>query len=1152
MTNQRWALPLVVFSLASLLAGRPEALGQSVLHVSASSDGAGDGSSWSDAFTSISTALASAQDGDQVWVAAGSYLETITLKEGVALYGGLAGTEDYATFDLSDRDFVANQTILDGDQQGSVVTAPADTTAATRIDGFTITNGSGNLVGSHAYGGGLHLSSSAVTVANNIIMGNRAYYGGGMYLNSSSATISNNSVRGNNAWYGGGLYVYNSSPVVANTMITGNSGESDGGGLHLSANSAAAITNCTVASNGAARGGGLFLANPPSALTIVNTVVAFNSSGIIRYGGSGTPTFRHNCVYGNGAFDYEGLTDPTGLGGNISTDPKLADLAYGNAHLQLDSPCVDAGTNGQAAAGYDFDGQPRIQPPGGSVDIGADESDGTSWASGPYVVVRVSPGGDDLADGSTWALAKRTVQAGINDAAAHGGDVWVAAGTYNELITLHPFVALYGGFAGSEAVLDDRDWATNITVLDGQQRGTVVSVLAGLEAVSTLDGFTIMSGRAGKGGGIYLSFGTTTIAHNRISGNSATYSGGGIYVHSGAPRIANNLIIGNSGLQGGGIYLYRGLPTVVNNTIISNAAYQGGGAYLSYVYPTIANTIFAYNTSGIHQIGLDAAAGLSHNCVYGNVGYNFAGISDPTGTNGNVSFDPQLVDLDFGDAHLQAGSPCINAGTNAYAAEGEDIDGGPRVEPPGGRIDIGADEFDGTTWIPGPKVVIRVSPSGDDENDGISWALTKRTVQAGVDQAAARGGEVWVASGTYDERITLNSYAYVYGGFGGFESQRDERDWLVNLTTLDGDEQGSVVTAWAGYRVSTIDGCIISNGYAEDGGGFRLDFSSPKIRNNTILDNSAGSRGGGLYLIFSSPDIADNRIQGNSASFRGGGLFMSAGESSSVVTRNVISHNSSLYGGGLFIETASPLVSDNSIIHNSGGFGGGLHLRYASPRVINNTVVGNRGSGGAFDLTYSSPTIANTIFAFNSSGLRAFHGMPIFRHNCAYGNVSYNYTDVADPTGTDGNIDSDPRFAVTPTPGLDGNWGTQDDDPGDLHLQAASPCIDAGTNADVMGAVDLDGADRVLDGNADGVAVVDMGTYEHPEASMPGDYDGDGDIDLDDFRYFTDCMSGPHAAPSPTLPDVTFQDCVDVFDFDNQGDVDLRDFAEFLLGFSGG
>jgi len=55
----------------------------------------------------------------------------------------------------------------------------------------------------------------------------------------------------------------------------------------------------------------------------------------------------------------------------------------------------------------------------------------------------------------------------------------------------------------------------------------------------------------------------------------------------------------------------------------------------------------------------------------------------------NISLDPLFVDPADDDYHLRAGSPCIDAGTDAGVTT--DIDGDPR--PIGVRVDIGADEY---------------------------------------------------------------------------------------------------------------------------------------------------------------------------------------------------------------------------------------------------------------------------------------------------------------------------------------------------------------------------------------------------------------------------------------------------------------------------
>ena len=134
--STRFGIGLVslVVVLGLLGAGRVQA---ATIYVSTAGNDANDGLTWATAKKTVQAGLNAAVSGDQVWVAAGTYVQCITLKAGVALYGGFAGTET----DLSQRNWTANLTILDGNQAGSVVTSPAGATGTTRIDGFTIRNG---------------------------------------------------------------------------------------------------------------------------------------------------------------------------------------------------------------------------------------------------------------------------------------------------------------------------------------------------------------------------------------------------------------------------------------------------------------------------------------------------------------------------------------------------------------------------------------------------------------------------------------------------------------------------------------------------------------------------------------------------------------------------------------------------------------------------------------------------------------------------------------------------------------------------------------------------------------------------------------------------------------------------------------------------
>ena len=313
-------------------------------------------------------------------------------------------------------------------------------------------------------------------------------------------------------------------------------------------------------------------------------------------------------------------------------------------------------------------------------------------AVGECAVIHVKPEGNNANDGLTWDNAKQIVQAGLNTAVS-GDEVWVATGTYIERIILKQGVGLYGGFAGTETTWDQRDWTANVTVLDGNKGGSVVTSSSGATATTRIDGFTIRNGTGIDngweiglmiGGGIYCYGSDLTIANNIITGNSANFQGAGIYCYYSSPTITNNTIIGNTGGDrgGSGICCASSSPTIANNTIAGNGP---GTAIYCDSSTTVANSIVAFNTNGI-----DGSSGtvLKHNCVYNPAGTNYHGLS-PGAT--DIQVDPLFVDRVAGDYHLTFASPCINAGDNSVVQPGwVDMDGQARIQ--GLYVDIGADE----------------------------------------------------------------------------------------------------------------------------------------------------------------------------------------------------------------------------------------------------------------------------------------------------------------------------------------------------------------------------------------------------------------------------------------------------------------------------
>ena len=377
-------------------------------------DGAGDGSSWSSAANNIQTMIDKAVSGDEVWVAKGTYYpttetiardarsRTFSVKNGVNLYGGFAGSESLASqrllADLNidgkvDSCELANTTILSGDIDGvaDVWTKTINTdgtwqwtvtgnsgncyhvvTTNSKIDGFSVIGGNANVVNYNYEAGGIYSSSSvtnctvsncsaigsgggiyASSVTNCIVSNCSANYGGGIYASSS---VTNCTVSDCSANYGGGIYT---SSSIINCIVSNCSASINGGGIYASSS----VTNCTVSncSVGASvysdsKGGGIYASNSVTNCTASNCSA---SAGAGRYslgGGIYASSSVTNCIvsncsanYGGGIYASSSVTNCTvsncsasGNGGGIlSPNSSVANCAVSN--------CTASGKSGGAS-----------------------------------------------------------------------------------------------------------------------------------------------------------------------------------------------------------------------------------------------------------------------------------------------------------------------------------------------------------------------------------------------------------------------------------------------------------------------------------------------------------------------------------------------------------------------------------------------------------------------------------------------------------------------------------------------------------------------------------------------------------------------------------------------------------------------------------
>jgi hypothetical protein len=374
----------------------------------------------------------------------------------------------------------------------------------------------------------------------------------------------------------------------------------------------------------------------------------------------------------------------------------------------------------------------------------------------------------------------------------------------------------------------------------------------------------------------------------------------------------------------------------------------------------------------------------------------------------------------------------------------------------------------------------------------------KATIQAGL-EAASDGDVVIVAAGVYKERIDLLGKAVTLRSAAGPEA-----------TVIDAERTGRVVECSSGEGPDTLlEGFTITGGNAggDVAGGMYIHESSPTVRNCVIRDNIADNSAG-MRIVSGSPLIEGCRLLDNRA-IADGGMTTVGGRP---VIKDCLFRDNSGFGGTLVIANSDgvpPLVLNCRFISNSSGAlsagaidGGrslfvncvfsdntpgqltpGALIPVGPTALFNCTFSNNTGyaiyaTGGGADLA----TVVNSILWGNSTGSLGGED-----------EVTVSFSDVEGGWPGSGNIDDDPMFVQ---PGLN-----------DVRLAFGSPCVNAGSNADLPpDELDLDGdgdTDEAVPFDAAGNAriqggLVDLGAYEGEFQALPP-AEGATNLDQGDF-----------------------------------------------------
>lgn len=351
-------------------------------------------------------------------------------------------------------------------------------------------------------------------------------------------------------------------------------------------------------------------------------------------------------------------------------------------------------------------------------------------------VLYVSP--DGTGDGSSWVNASSfTAAAEVARVQETKPQIWVKAGTYVFSAPVNfDDLFIYGGFTGNETALNDRNWATNLTIFDGNDvcsplRNTVGTARPGGSNASVvpclLDGIIVQNGLSpadANGGGMLINNGA--VIRNCIFRNNATQAGkhgAAIHCNTNTLVIENSLFINNTSTGNGGAVQIGGGTTVTirSCTFANNKAVNPGGAIgfgnntanMNLINSITYNNLYGTDYNSFGSVTSISGGGtiISKHSAVESASTKFTdgddinsiildravplipGFVAPASIYGKGIDAAEITQINTASYRLLETSPCVDAGLNEeVAAILYDMDNKTRIS--GAVVDMGAYEFE--------------------------------------------------------------------------------------------------------------------------------------------------------------------------------------------------------------------------------------------------------------------------------------------------------------------------------------------------------------------------------------------------------------------------------------------------------------------------